>query len=77
MTCFTLVVEDDFSTLQKGVVLVGVFKADHKIYDIHTLAVGFAVGAKAKGRVGFVVHLQARGFILVERAMQPHGLVGF
>jgi len=48
-----------------------------KVDHVHALAVGRAVGTKAVSRVGFVIDLQARGFVIVERAVQPQVLVGF
>ena len=49
----------------------------HKIYHVQALAIGGAVRGEAVAALGFVVHLQAWGLVLMEGAVQPMVLVGF
>lgn len=50
-------------------VFVQVLFVHHKIYHIQAFTVGFAIAAEAIHRTRFVVHLQARGFIFMERTV--------
>lgn len=48
-----------------------------KVDHIHASPVRGAVGREAKSRMGFPVHLQARGLVRVKGAVQPEVLIGF
>jgi hypothetical protein len=50
-------------------VLAAFLVVHYEVDYINGLAVGIAVGGEAIGRLGFVVQLQARGFVVVERAL--------
>lgn len=53
------------------------FFVQHKVDHVHRLAVRLASRAEAIGRMRLVVHLQARGAVVVEGAVQPQVLVRF
>lgn len=67
----------NLSTLFQSLMLGAAFFVHHKIYYVQALAVGFTVGAKAIGCMGFVIDLQAWCFVFVEGAMQSQVLVRF
>lgn len=77
MGYFALKIVNDFYGFLNGFMLVAVFFVQNKIYYVHAPAVCFAIAAKAITGMGFIIHLQARRFIIMERAMQPQVFIGF
>ena len=59
-----------------GFMLGRVFHVHNKINHIEAFTLCFAVRRKTKSRMGFVIHLQARAFVIVKRAAEPQVFVG-